>query len=97
MSQIKQWQSVDFVNNKAMQCISNKEPITQGRLKRVQIQLRIENDILTKSGRSVVPAALRKFVVTWVHNEAHFSKHFDTTGYTPTDTPTIYLEIKVQM
>ena len=67
MSQIKQGQSVDPVINKAMQCISNNEPIKQGRLKRVQTQLRIENDILTKSGRPVVPATLRR-----VHNEAYF-------------------------
>ena len=35
-------------------------------------QLRVENDILTKSGRPVVPASLRKFIVTEIHQTAHF-------------------------
>ena len=44
----------------------------QGRFKRIQTQLRVENGILAKSGRPVVPASLRKFIVTKIHNESHF-------------------------
>ena len=56
----------------AMRNIANNQPINNGRLKRVQQQLRIENDILLKSGRPVVPSSLRKYIVTEYHNTAHF-------------------------
>ena len=46
--------------------------ITNGRLKRVQRNLRIENNILTKSGRPIIPAHLRNYVLSKIHNEAHF-------------------------
>ena len=47
-------------------------PLKNGRLKRVQQQLRIENGILLKSGRPVVPTSLRKSIVAEYHNTAHF-------------------------
>ena len=46
--------------------------ITTGRLKRVRKQLRVENDMLTKSGRPVLPHSPRKFVVAEIHNIAHY-------------------------
>ena len=52
---------------------SSNEVITNGRLKRVQRNLRIENNILTKSGRPIIPAHLRNYVLSKIHNEAHFS------------------------
>ena len=52
--------------------VEHGEPVTIGRLKRVQKQLRMENGLLTKSGRPVVPPTLRNYIVTKLHNIAHF-------------------------
>ena len=52
--------------------ISNGLEITTGRLKRVRKQLRVENDMLTKSGRLVLSPSLHKFVVAEIHNIAHY-------------------------
>ena len=41
-------------------------------MKRIQLQLRIEDGVLTKSGRPVIPPSLRKLIVTEIHNLAHF-------------------------
>ena len=70
--QLKNEQDNDPVVSIAKTCVREGKRIPQGRLKRVQQQLRIEEDILTKSGRPVVPASLRKYVVSNVHNVAHF-------------------------
>ena len=51
--------------------IKNGESVAEGRLKRVKYQLRIENDLLTKSGRPLAPASMRKFVVSKIHNTTH--------------------------
>ena len=72
LSQIKQEQDTDPIVGNVKRCIASGEKILQGRLKRVQKQLRIENDILTKSGRFVVPTSLRGFVLSKTHNIAHF-------------------------
>ena len=72
VDQLKQEQSTDPVISKTKRLIENGETIDQGRLKRVRNQLRVENDILTKSGRPVVPPSLRKFIVTEIHQTAHF-------------------------
>ena len=45
--------------------------IAQGRLRHVEKQLRIEDGILTKSGRPVVPPTLRKFVMEQMHGDSH--------------------------
>ena len=45
--------------------------IDQGRYKRVQKQLRIENGILTKSGRIVIPPCMRQHVTGIYHSTAH--------------------------
>ena len=46
-------------------------PITHGRYKNVSRQLRVEYGILTKAGRPVVPASMRKIVVTQLHSVSH--------------------------
>lgn len=43
-----------------------------GRLSRVQKQLRMQEGLLTKSGRSVIPPSLRKLIVAEYHSIAHF-------------------------
>ena len=55
-----------------MECVTNGVKITDGRLKHVQSQLRIEDGLLTKSGRPVVPAPLRKFITSHIHNIGHW-------------------------
>ena len=56
----------------AMQKISAGARIESGRLRHVQKQLRVEKGQLTKNGRPVVPASLRKFVLEQLHEGGHF-------------------------
>ena len=56
----------------ALQHIRGNTRIPKGRLKRVQQQLRIENELLTKSGRPLLPSTLHQLVVREYHNIAHF-------------------------
>ena len=72
LEQLRDEQSKDDVISVAMRCIESDRRIEKGRLKRVQNQLRIENGVLRKSGRPVVPASLRHFVVSELHNTGHF-------------------------
>ena len=65
-------QNSDPVISKAKQIVLQGGVIETGRIKGVQKQLRIENDLFTKSGRSILPASLRKFIVHEFHSTAHF-------------------------
>ena len=65
-------QEIDPVIRAARDRVSVGEKITEGRLKRVQSQLRIEDGLLTKSGRPVVPAPLRSFVTSHLHDTGHW-------------------------
>lgn len=67
LDQLKEEQNNDPVISIVKRCVENGEIISKGRLKRVQKQLRIENEILTKSGRFVIPASLRVHVLNKVH------------------------------
>ena len=53
--QLKEEQLKDPVISAAFKCILDRHTIATGRLARIQRQLRIENGILTKSGRPVIP------------------------------------------
>ena len=66
--QIRNEQEADVTIADAKRKIKHGEKIENGRLKRVQKQLRIEEGILTKSGRQVVPASMRKFVTQTYHS-----------------------------
>ena len=72
VEQLRQEQDTAPVINKTKRLITHGENIVSGRFKRVQNQLRIVNNILTKSGRPVVPPSLKNFIVSEVHCEAHF-------------------------
>ena len=50
VEQLKHEQGSDLLTSATMRLIKNGENITEGRLKRVKYQLRIENDLLTMSG-----------------------------------------------
>ena len=56
----------------AMEKISAGVRIESGRLRHIQRQLRVENELLTKNGRPIVPASLRKFVLEQLHEGGHF-------------------------
>ena len=70
-NQLLDVQSMDLLISDAAKHINQKVPIPTGHLKRVQSQLRLEDGILTKSGRPVLPASLRSIVVQEYHNIAH--------------------------
>ena len=71
LEQLRAEQDSDPVIGPAKQCVAVGGQIIQGRLKRVRKQLRIENDVLTKAGRPVVPPSLRKSVVSDMHESTH--------------------------
>ena len=70
--QLKDEQSKDPSISNAIRCILENKRILKGQLKRIQLQLRICDGILTKSGRPIIPPSLRHLVVTEYHNVAHF-------------------------
>ena len=72
LEQLATEQLRDPVIKNAKLKVGNNESITQGRLKRVQKQLRIEKDVLTKSGRPIIPPSLRKLIVAEYHDKTHF-------------------------
>ena len=71
-AQLKQEQDNDPVIGPAKRLILNGDVVSSGRLNRVSNQLRVEDNILTKSGRPVLPAPLRRLVVSKYHEYAHF-------------------------
>ena len=60
--QLEAEQNSDPVLGPAKRLITEGNTIHVGRLKRVSSQLRIEDNILTKSGRPILPASMRRFV-----------------------------------
>ena len=70
-SQLMEEQRMDPVLFAAIDDIKKGKKISECRLKRVDKQLRVENGLLTKSGRPVVPPTLRKYIVDKIHNVAH--------------------------
>ena len=70
--QLREEQSKDPLISDATKCVLNGEKISKGKLKRVQLQLRVCDGVLTKSGRPIIPPSLRKLVVEEYHNIAHF-------------------------
>ena len=71
-TQISTEQCSDPVISAARECVEHKIPMKEGQLKRVSKQLRIQNGILTKNGRPVIPPSLRQYVVAEYHKLGHF-------------------------
>ena len=69
--QLRDEQNADDVISATKLYIENDELIPQGRFRRVQKQLRIENGILTKAGRPIIPPSMRKYVVEQFHSISH--------------------------
>ena len=70
-AQLTEEQDNDPVIGPAKRLVADGDIVRDGRLKRVCNQLRVGNNILTKSGCPVLPAPLRQLVVTEYHNQAH--------------------------
>ena len=71
-AQLQTAQAEDPIVSRVIQFIRQNQCIRQGRYKRIQNQLRIENDVLSKSGRPVGPLSLRTFVLSEIYDTAHF-------------------------
>ena len=56
--QLKYEQLNDYVISNARLDIENGRKLTKGKLRRLNKQLRIENEVLTKSGRPIIPSSL---------------------------------------
>ncbi len=70
-SQLKEEQLKDPIIFNAVDCIQKAKQIPKGKLKRIQLQLRLVDGVFTKSGRPVIPPTLLKLVVAEMHNVAH--------------------------
>ena len=69
-------QSNDTVIQRAREDLGSFGHVKAGRLKRVSKQLRIEGDILTKSGRPVIPTSMYKCVIGEFHRVGDIKSHF---------------------
>ena len=74
--QIQSAQDNDSLIQRAKREIAEEGTITAGRLKRVCRQLRMEDGVLTKSGRPVVPGSMQKYVVEEFHKVGDTKSHF---------------------
>ena len=70
--QLQAEQHCDPVVGPVKRLVSEGQTIQQGLLKKVANQLRIESNVLTKSGRPVLPASMCHFVTLSIHETAHF-------------------------
>ena len=70
--QLQSEQNADPIIGYTKTCIERKVVIEEGQLRRVSKQLRIEDGILTKNGRPVIPPSMRRFVVTEMHKIGHY-------------------------
>ena len=55
--------------------LQNTGLVSNGRLKRVKRQLRLENRILTKSGRPVIPRSMYNYIINEYHIEGDIRSH----------------------
>ena len=70
-SRLKEEQDKDVIVSEAKEAIKSGDVIKHGRFKRIQKQLQIIDGVLTKAGRPVVPAMLRRFVLENLHKIGH--------------------------
>ena len=69
--QLREEQRNDAVIADAKDKVESGVKIDKGRFRHVQKQLRVEDGILMKSGRQVVPPNLRRFITEQLHDAAH--------------------------
>ena len=70
-ARLREEQEKDELVAYAKNAILTKRPILQGRFERIQKQLQVLDGILTKAGRPIIPATLRRFVLETVHGIGH--------------------------
>ena len=68
---LREEQEKDSLISETKHLIQSQKPIKSGRFRRVQKQLQINDDILKKAGRPVVPPTLRSFVLESLHSIGH--------------------------
>ena len=68
---LKHEQGGDPVIRDATEKLLRGVKLESGRLRHVQKRLRVENDILTKYGRLVIPKTLRSFIIQELHKSIH--------------------------
>ena len=71
MHQLSKEQDEDDIIMATKEKVKKSLPV-KGQFKRVRNQLRIGKDILTKSGRPIIPRSMRSFVFEQYHKSCHF-------------------------
>ena len=69
-------QEIDPVIMRAKKQVSENKEVNNGQLRRVRKQLRIEKNVLTKSGRPIIPKSLQHYVTEKVHKCGKLPNHF---------------------
>ena len=73
---VREAQAEDVIIQRAREDLNAFGHVKAGRLKRVSKQLRVEEDILTKSGRPVIPTSMYKYVIDEFHHLGEVKSHF---------------------
>ena len=73
---LREAQAEDVVIQRAREDLSSLGHVKAGRLKRVSKQLRMEGDLLTKSGRPVIPSSMYASVIDEYHCVGDVKSHF---------------------
>ena len=65
---IKEEQKKDFAISYALKQIADEGLAKKGCFKKIKNQLRVQDDLLTKSGRVIIPRTLRKYLTQIYHD-----------------------------
>ena len=76
LEQLRSEQEADLIILNAKQLISENKEVKNGQLKRINKQLRIGKDILTKSGRPIIPRSLQLYVIDEIRKDGDLANHF---------------------
>ena len=74
-TQLLEEQDADMIIKTAKQELRENNTISKGRLKRVRKQLRIVDNILTKSGRPVIPSSMYGYIANEFHTLGNVEAH----------------------
>ena len=76
LEQLRSEQEADQIILNAKQLIGENKEVKNGQLKRINKQLRIENDILTKIGRAIIPRSFHLYAIDEIHKSGDLANHF---------------------
>ena len=68
-------QDADMIIKTAKRELRENNTVSKGRLKRVRKQLRVVDDILTKSGRLVIPSSMYGYIANEFHSIGNVEAH----------------------